>query len=44
MFVTSFGSIGSAAGQFDHPYGIAFDADGFCMSVVGLIYNRIQMF
>ena len=29
MFVTSFGSIGSAAGQFDHPYGIAFDADGF---------------
>lgn len=42
-FVTSFGSRGSGEGQFDHPYGITIDADGF-LYVSDRVNNRLQVF
>ena len=42
-FLTSFGSAGSGRGQFDHPYGIALDRNGF-LYVSDRLNNRLQMF
>lgn len=42
-FLTSFGSAGSGRGQFDHPYGIAFDRNGF-LYVSDRLNNRLQIF
>lgn len=42
-FVHEFGSAGSKRGQFDHPYGIAFDRNGF-LYVSDRVNNRLQVF
>ena len=42
-FVKLFGSKGSEDGQFDHPYGIALDPDGF-LYVSDKVNNRVQVF
>ena len=42
-YVTSFGSLGSGEGQFDHPYGIAVDMHGF-LYVADRVNNRVLVF
>ena len=42
-YVRSFGHMGSGEGQFDHPYGIAQDSNGF-LYVSDRVNNRLQVF
>ena len=43
LFLTSFGGKGARAGEFNEPYGIAMDEDGF-LYVCDYGNNRIQVF
>jgi len=43
QLVTTWGSLGSGEGQFDHPWGIAVDADRY-VYVADVLNNRIQKF
>jgi len=42
-FLKSFGAMGEAHGQFDRPYGVTVDANGFVF-VADRYNNRIQIF
>lgn len=42
-YVTSFGEMGSSRGQFDHPYGIVQDFNGF-LYVSDRVNDRLQVF
>ena len=42
-FLKSFGAMGEAQGQFNGPYGVAVDANGFVL-VADQSNNRVQIF